>query len=333
MRFGFLFLARDLHTIAPLARLGEEQRFDLMALADSPALAHDPYVGLTLAALNTNRIRLGPAVTNAQTRHPLIVANLASTLERLAPGRTFLGLGTGNSGVRHVGAARSTLAGLAESVDQIRHLLAGDPVETGVALRLAPISVPILLAGSGPRSLRQAGQIADVVFFNLGVTPEIVADALRWIAEGAESAGRDPAEVEPWLYTVASIAEDRAEARDAATSGVIATAAYALPADAAANRLPQSVQEKVDQLLRDYDYAEHFTPGRSANYRLAERLGIADYLLDRFAIAGTPEDCRRHLESLHAVGLRNICLNFATAPDPAIPLRLFGQHVLPSLSD
>ena len=103
MRFGFLLFARELQAVGALARLGEQQGFELIGLADSPALAHDPYVALTLAAINTTRIRLGPTVTNPQTRHPLIIANLAASLERLAPGRSFLGLGTGFTGVRHAG--------------------------------------------------------------------------------------------------------------------------------------------------------------------------------------------------------------------------------------
>ena len=64
MRFGFIFMGRDLETVGPIAKLGEEQGFELIGLVDSPALAFDPYVALTLAALQTERMRLGPGVTN-----------------------------------------------------------------------------------------------------------------------------------------------------------------------------------------------------------------------------------------------------------------------------
>src|SRR6266536_2415641 len=96
MRFGFLLLARDLHAVGPLAQLGEQLGFDLIGLA----------------------------VTNPQTRHPLILAGLAASLERLAPSRSFLGLGTGNSGVRHAGAGPATLKTLAGAVELTRRLLA-----------------------------------------------------------------------------------------------------------------------------------------------------------------------------------------------------------------
>ena len=335
MRFGFIFMGRDLKAVGPIAKLGEEQDFELIGLVDSPALAFDPYVALTLAALQTERIRLGPGVTNPQTRHPLILANLAASLEQLAPGRSFLGLGTGNSGVRHAGAGPATLGALAEAINLIRRLLAGEPSAVGgaqLAVQGAGRPVPILMAGSGPKSLRLAGQLADIVWINLGVTPDVVADGLRWVREGAETAGRDPAGVEAWVFAVGAIAHDRARALDEATSPAIATAAYILRGDAEAKRIPPAVQRTVEQLLHEYDYSQHLSPGRSANYYLAERLGIADYLVERLTISGTPEDCCRKLESLRAAGVENVCLSLSAAPDLPGYLRLFGERVLPAFS-
>jgi 5,10-methylenetetrahydromethanopterin reductase len=334
MRFGFIFFGRDLHAVGPIARLGEQQGFELIGLCDSPSLAFDPYVALSLAALDTSRVRLGPAVTNPQTRHPLIIANLAAGLEQLAPERSYLGLGTGNSGVRHAGAGPATLETLVSTVSLARRLLAGETVEVEGAkmvVKGAGRRVPILLAGSGPRSLRLAGQMADVVFVNVGVTSEVVADGLRWVRQGAEAAGRDPKTVEPWVFAIGAVAADRAQALDEAKGAAVAIAAYILRGDSAAKRIPSSVQQKVEQLLREYEYGEHLTPGRTANYYLAERLGIADYLLDRFTIAGNPDDCRRKIEDLRAVGADNVCLSLSAAPDVATYVRLFGEAVLPKL--
>jgi alkanesulfonate monooxygenase SsuD/methylene tetrahydromethanopterin reductase-like flavin-dependent oxidoreductase (luciferase family) len=93
------------------------------------------------------------------------------------------------------------------------------------------------------------------------------------------------------------------------------------------------LRERVEALIRDYDYGEHMQPGRSANYRLAERLGLVEYFLERFAIVGTPEDCRRQLAGLRAVGLENVCFNLSTVSDLDGALRLFGQQVFPALAD
>jgi len=91
-----------------------------------------------------------------------------------------------------------------------------------------------------------------------------------------------------------------------------------------------AVAEKVGQLLREYQYGEHLVPGHTSNYHLASKLGITNYLLDRFTIAGTPEDCRARVAALRDVGVCNLCLSFSGGPDPALYVRRFGAEVLPA---
>jgi alkanesulfonate monooxygenase SsuD/methylene tetrahydromethanopterin reductase-like flavin-dependent oxidoreductase (luciferase family) len=336
MKFGFLLVQRQLEQVAPLCSLGEQQGFDLVGLVDSPALAYDPHVALALAAQATSRARIGTAVTNPQTRHPLIIANQAATVERLAPGRTYLGLGSGFSGVRQAGGAPATVAGLEQIIAVVRALLAGDTADyhgARLAMSLAPAPVPILIAASGRRMLRLGGAVADLVFFNLGAQPEHVALAQRWIDEGAEAAGRDPASVERWLYTPAAIAPTREQARAEVRNAATSSAVFTLQRDMELKGVPESLHERVEAMVREYDYGTHLAPDRSGNYGLAEQHGLLDYILDRFSIAGSPDDCLRHLAALRAEGLQNVCLNVSIAPDLGAFLRLFGEHVLPTLRD
>jgi len=179
--------------------------------------------------------------------------------------------------------------------------------------------------------LRLAGRLADIVWINLGVTPEVIADGVRWVREGAEAAGRDPAAIETWVFAIGAIASDRAQALDEATGGAVAIANYVLRGDAEAKRVPPAVRERTAQLFHEFQYAEHLTPGRTANYRLAARLGLKDFLLDRFTIAGTPDDCRRKLEPLAAIGVDRFCFSFSAAPDVTAYVRDFGEQVLPRL--
>jgi 5,10-methylenetetrahydromethanopterin reductase len=333
MRFGFLLVARELHAIGSLARLGEEQEFELIGFADSPALIHDPYVALTLAAMGTTRVRLGTAVTNPRTRHPLIIANLAASLERLAPGRSFLGLGTGFSGVRQAGARPASLASVARSAATIRDLLAGNTVDADgarISLGIGGAPIPLLLAGSGPKSLRLAGQLADIAFLAVGIAPDVLTQALGWVREGAEAVGRDPNTLECWAYVDAAISPERASALDEVTSAVVARAAIIFGGPALQSLSP-SLREKAAQLVREYDFSQHFLPGRNANWQLAERLGLSDELLARFSVAGTPDDCRHRLETMREVGIENVCLNLGVVRDVAGALRLFGERVLPRL--
>ena len=333
MHFGFMFFARDLvQAVGSTARLAEAHGYDLLGIGDSPSLAHDPFVALAIAAQNTSRIRLGITVTNPQTRHPLILANCAASLARLAPDRAFLGLGIGNSGVRHALAPPATLKTLESTVANVRDLLAGGAVEVGgskMVVHGGGVRMPILLAGSGPRSLRLAGRVADAVFINLGFTPEVLADGLRWVREGAEAAGRDPATIETWAFGIGAVAARREQALDEAIGPAIAIAAYILRGDPATKRIPPAVAEKVDQLLREYQYSEHLTPGHTSNYHLALELGISDYLLERFAIAGTAADCKARIAAVRDAGIDNLCLSFTASPDLARYVRSFGEDVLP----
>ena len=336
MRFGFIFLARDLQAVGPTVRLGESHGYDLIGIGDSPSLCYDPFVALAIAAQQTNRVRLGTGVTNPQTRHPLILANLAASLGQLAPGRAFLGLGIGNSGVRHANAAAATLASLESTVDTVRRLLAGSAVDAGgagMAVHGRGRQIPILLACSGPQSLRQAGRIADAVLINVGFSPEVIADGMRWVREGAEAAGRDPAAIETWAFGIGAIADNREQALDEAIGPAVAIAAYVLRGDPSTKRIPPAVAEKVGQLLREYQYGEHLVPGHTSNYHLASRLGITDYLLERFTIAGTPEDCRGRIAALREAGVSNLCFSFSGGPDPATYVRRFGEEVLPAFAN
>lgn len=335
MRFGFMLFTRDLHTVGDVAHLAEERGFELIGVADSPALTFDPYMALTLAARATHRARIGTAVTNPQTRHPLIIANLAASLETLAPGRSFLGLGTGWSGVRHAGTPEARLETLGATVRQVRGLLAGEAVEIGGATVTLPIGgrpVPILLAASGPKALRLAGAVADIALFNLGTVPEVLTDALGWIGEGASAAGRTPDAIEPWLFIPAAIASDRSAAIEEVKPATVSSGAYVLRGDLAAKRVPLDVRVRLGELFREYQFGEHLARGQSTNYRLAERLGLSEYLVERFSIAGTPDDCCRTIERLRAAGIANVCFNLGTVSDLAATLDLFGREVLPAFA-
>src|SRR5918992_4419848 len=99
VRFGITFLPNAPREFIEWCRVAEETGFDIIGIADSQSLYREVYVSTTLCAVNTSRIRFGPRVINPLTRHPAVPASAAATLEELAPGRTMLGLGIGDSAV------------------------------------------------------------------------------------------------------------------------------------------------------------------------------------------------------------------------------------------
>src|SRR5690606_36592942 len=122
--------------------------------------------------------------------------------------------------------------------------------------------------------------------------------------------GRDPDTIECWVIALAAIADDRRAALDEVKGAAVAAGVYALRGDSTAKGIPPYIQAKAGELLRNYDFNVHLSPGRPPNYYLAHRLGIADYLLERYTIAGTVDDCRRKLEQLRDAGVRNVCFSF-----------------------
>ena len=114
--------------LAELAQLAERTGYDYLWLADE-RFFREVYASLTFCALRTQRIKLGPCVTDPYSRHPALTAMAIATLDELSGQRAVLGLGAGVSGFRELGIARDKPGvGLREAVDVIRQLLAGETV-------------------------------------------------------------------------------------------------------------------------------------------------------------------------------------------------------------
>ena len=93
--------------VAEHARAAEANGFKQMTNIDSQNLSRDVYSMMTIAALNTERILIGPAVTQPYTRHPTVTANAIGTINELSDGRAFLGIGGGLSSLWTMGVKGS----------------------------------------------------------------------------------------------------------------------------------------------------------------------------------------------------------------------------------
>ena len=91
------------HRTAELARRAEAWGFTGMLVADSQNLNADVWIELALAAAATERLHLGPGVTNPLTRHSSVTAAAAATLQVESGGRAVLGLGRGDSALSQIG--------------------------------------------------------------------------------------------------------------------------------------------------------------------------------------------------------------------------------------
>ncbi|MCY3909939.1 MAG: LLM class flavin-dependent oxidoreductase, partial [bacterium] len=77
-----------------LAQFVEEAGFHRLGISDV-VFWPDCFMLQALCAQATDRIAVGAMVTNPYTRHPVVLAGALATLDDLAPGRAFCGLGVG----------------------------------------------------------------------------------------------------------------------------------------------------------------------------------------------------------------------------------------------
>lgn len=199
LRFGLnRFDVSSVDAFAQDVRRAEEHGWDGAFLPDSQLRRRDTYVLLAAAAQATSAITIGPLLTNPVTRHPTVTASSIATIDDLAPGRTLLGWGIGDTAVRLAGLRPARMSELETGARLMRALLDGEAVEVG-APRPARLPhhrpVPIWTAAGGPRTLRSAGASADGVFIRVGTHPANIERSVAAIHEGARAAGRDPASI------------------------------------------------------------------------------------------------------------------------------------------
>ena len=198
-RFGLnRFDSRSVDAFARDVKRAEALGWDAAFQPDSQLRRRDTYVLLAAAARVTERITLATLLANPVNRHPTVTASSIATIDELAPGRTLLGWGIGDTAVRLAGLRPARISELESSTRLMRALLDGQDVEVG-AVRPAHLPhhrpVPIWIAAGGPRTLRMAGGVADGVFIRVGTHPANISTSVEAIRAGATAAGRDPASV------------------------------------------------------------------------------------------------------------------------------------------
>jgi 5,10-methylenetetrahydromethanopterin reductase len=302
--FGFSVTPGPADGVAEESAAAEALGYDRIGIWDSPALFREPWVTLGAVAAATERAAIGPWVTNPLSRHPVVTAAAAASVDDLAPGRVYIGIGSGGTGAWHLGYRTASLAQLEAYVTALRGLLEEGHAEwNGQPCRLewAKRRIPIVLSAHGPQSLRLAGRIADGVVAGLGVTPEVVRGCLDLVAEGARAAGRSPEDVPVWFTCFWLPGVAAAEAAWAATAFALHFARSGVDG----KFVPEKHRDAVVELGRAYDLVSHgATSGEEQRQyaELAERLGIADYLRARFVFSGTPDEVEAQIRAAMDAG-------------------------------
>ena len=301
LNFGVgLFPTEPLQKMIRLAKLSEELGYSHVWIGDSHLIWREAFVNMAAAALNTANVKIGTGVTNPLTRHASVVASGFATLEEFAPGRFILGIGLGDSAVETMGLKPARLNYFEKAVTDARALLSGKEVEleTGKIHLKQPLEnrVPIYVAASGPKMLELAGRVADGILLLVGIEESYIRQAKERIAAGAKAANRDPREIEIVLWVPCSVSE-RIPAKDAVKAHVARVLAHPLPFS-----LDEKEQSVLEEIRQAYNYYQHM------EQKASQAQVIPDWLVDKFAIAGTRAECRTQVERLRDSGINQIAI-------------------------
>jgi alkanesulfonate monooxygenase SsuD/methylene tetrahydromethanopterin reductase-like flavin-dependent oxidoreductase (luciferase family) len=187
-----------------LIKYAEDLGYDRAWVPDSQMIWSDCYATLALAAHNTSRIKLGTGVAIPGVRLAPVTAHSIASINRIAPGRVFLGIGTGHTAMRVMGFDPMKIRDFREYLRVVRTLLQGEEVDftlNGVTRTTRFLhldrgfinikdQIPIYVAANGPLALRTAGEYGDGLVTVFDVRPAAMQESMRLIHAGASKASR-----------------------------------------------------------------------------------------------------------------------------------------------
>lgn len=309
--------------------------------ADSQMLWSDCYAVLALAASKTQRIHLGTGVAVTGTRPAPVNAAGIATINALAPGRTFFGVGAGNTAMRVMGEPPHRIREYDAYLTEMRPLLRGEEAQhNGQPIRhIMPDAgfvnfadqIPMYVSGFGPKSLGLAGKHGEGAVIAMAAHPAAMSSVWHMIETGARAAGRAldrDAFYLTALTTVVVLEEGEAvdSPRVKSQCGAMAMAAVHYAYDQWRNFGFQP-PNALHGIWEDYCALLETYPEERRHQRIhaghncwvlpeEERFLTAD-TLQASALIGTPQALREQLAGLAAAGLDQIMVlpNFETRYD------------------
>ena len=197
--------------IVEYAKAADEHGFDTLWIWDT-WFSTDAFVQLTLAAMNTQNIKLANCVAATPLRHPSMLVSAISTLDNLSGGRAVGGIGCGGQAtVGRLGLRKDRMADFRKYLETMNTLFTGEEIkEDGALYKVDSVRrpAPIYTAAWGPRMLEISAELADGVIIMGADHKEVLKVKINRIKQAAEAAGRDPSEVKIVFGLTCDYADD-----------------------------------------------------------------------------------------------------------------------------
>lgn len=311
-----------------LIQLAERHGFEYGWTYDSHVLWQESLPLLTLAAVHTNRLRLGHCVTNPGTREPTVVASAYATLQDISNGRMVCAIGRGDSARRVIGLDPVSVSEFERASAMIKELMNGRRVQwNGRELQLewaqGRPDIPLYVAGYGPKVLSVAGRIGDGVIIQLA-DPDIIEWIMGQARRAAEEAGRNPDALQPIVCAPAYVSDDLARACEEVRwfPAMVSNHVFDLLERYDQSLLPPSLTEFVKRRTF-YDYSEHSRVGAKHGEF------VDDETCERFCVLGTPEQHIAKLKRLEEIGVAQWNIYLMTH-DQERTLEIYGREIIPA---
>ncbi|NEW69337.1 TIGR03842 family LLM class F420-dependent oxidoreductase [Streptomyces rhizosphaericus] len=312
-------------------RRAEDAGFTYGWTFDSAVLWQEPFVIYSRVLEHTERLIVGPMVTNPGTRTWEVTASTFATLNDMYGNRTVCGIGRGDSAMRVAGRKPNTLARLGEAMHTIKELAEGrEATVDGNTLRLPWVrggSLPVWTAAYGPKALALTGRQADGFILQLA-DPYLTEWMVKAVRDAAAEAGRDPDAVTICVAAPAYVSDDLAHAREQCRwfGGMVGNHVADLVTryGQGSGLVPPELTEYI-KAREGYDYAHH---GRTGN---PDTAFVPDEIVDRFCLLGPADAQIEKLKQLRDLGVDQFAL-YAMHDGVESTIEAYEKEVIPALS-
>ncbi|GGO44201.1 LLM class F420-dependent oxidoreductase [Streptomyces daqingensis] len=313
-----------------LMRRAERNGFRYGWTFDSAVLWQEPYVIHSRVLENTEKLIVGPMVTNPGTRSWEVTASTFATLNEMYGNRTVCGIGRGDSAMRVAGRKPNTLARLSEAMSVIRDLAEGrEAVLDGTPVKLPWVrdsKLPVWMGAYGPKALAMAGREADGFILQLA-DPYLTEYMVKAVRVAAVEAGRDPDEVTICVAAPAYVGDDLAHAREQCRwfGGMVGNHVADLVERYGENSdlVPTALTDYI-KARQGYDYSHH---GRAGN---PDTAFVPDEVVDRFCLLGPAEAHVQRLKELRELGVDQFAV-YAMHDATESTIDAYGSEIIPAL--
>jgi len=318
--------------VVELATLAEDNDFSYTWAFDSHVLWQEPFVIFSQILAATEKMIVGPMVTNPGTRDWTVLASLFATLNEMSGGRTICGMGRGDSALRYIGRKPKTLATMVDSMRVIKGLVAGEEVEyNDKALSIPWVGdgwdLPMWGAGYGPKALATIGRHADGFILQLG-DPQILEWTMVAVRAAAVEAGRNPDDISICVVAPAYVGDDIEHQREqlrwfgGMVGNHVADMVKRYGEDE--SKIPKALSDYV-RAREGYDYDHHGKAGNpSTDF-------VPDEVVDRFCVLGTVEQHIAQMEELRDIGVDQFSI-YLMHDQKEQTLDAYGKRVIPALA-